>query len=179
MYQDACKEWRQKSDQDKTWTNFKRHFAADYHEIREQQRVSGDSGFNSENHAHETTDMATALDNMALAETADRNIVIDLIATNRKLVEANTTLDTQVKALVETNTLLAATQGAAATTKPHNATTKRKQLPIEPRRYCWSHGYKVRQVHTSKTCGGKLQGHQDEANRTNTLGGKMWNKPDD
>ena len=31
MYQEACKEWRQKADQDKTWTNFKRHFSAEYH----------------------------------------------------------------------------------------------------------------------------------------------------
>ena len=43
----------------------KRHFAAEYHEIRKQQRVLGDAGFNSANHADETTDMATALDNLA------------------------------------------------------------------------------------------------------------------
>ena len=122
--------------------------------------------------------MATEMENMAVAATADRNIVTELIATNRKLVEANTTLATQVKALVATNALLAATQGAAATNKPHNATTKREQLPLDPSGYCWSHGYKVRQGHTSKTCGGKLQGHQEEATRTNTLGGKMWNKLD-
>ena len=33
LYREACKEWRQKAEQDKTWTNFKRHFAAEYHEI--------------------------------------------------------------------------------------------------------------------------------------------------
>ena len=122
------------------WTNFKRHFATEYHEIREQQRVLGEAGFNSANHSHETTDMAAALDNLELAATADQNIVTDLIATNRKLVEANTTLATQVKALVATNALLAATQGAVATNKPHTATTKRKQLPINPSGYFWSHG---------------------------------------
>ena len=35
MYLEACKEWRQKSNQDKTWTNFKRHCADQYHDIRE------------------------------------------------------------------------------------------------------------------------------------------------
>ena len=84
-----------------------------------------------------------------------------------------------IKSTVVINALLAATQGAAATNNPHNATTKREQLPIDPRGYCWSHGYKVCQGHTSKTCGGNLQGHQDEATRTNKLGRKMWNKPDD
>ena len=137
-----------------------------------------DAEFNSANLAHETTDVATALDNLALAATADRNIVTEIIATNRKLVDANTTLATQVKALVASNALLVATQGAASTTKPHNANTNREQAPLDPSGYCWSHRYKVRQGHTSKTCGGKLQGHQDEATRTNTLGGKMWNKPD-
>ena len=181
MYQEACKEWRQKADQDKTWkifsailplsitiygnnsayweirlqnykscrrpftpstppaciktiarngaknptpekpwTNFKYHFADEYHKIWEQQRVSGKAGFNSANLAHKTTDMATALDNLALAETADRNIVMDLIATNA---------------------LLAATQGTASTTKPHNATIKCEHVPLDPSGYCWSHGY--------------------------------------
>ena len=117
--------------------------------------------------------METALDNLALATTADQNIVTDLIATDRKLVDANTTLATQVKSLVATNALLAATQGTASTTKLHNATIKRKHVPPDPIVYCWSYGYKVRQGHTSRTCDGKLQGHQDEMTRTNTLGGKM------
>ena len=94
IYREACTEWCQKADQDKKRTIFKRHFVAEYHEIREQQRVLGEAGFNSANLAHKTTDMATALDNMALAATADRNIVTDLIATNIKLVDANTTLAT-------------------------------------------------------------------------------------
>ena len=81
--------------------------------------------------------------------------------------------------MVATNALHTVTQVTAATTKPPNVTTKRKQVPLDPSRYCWYHGYKVHQGHTSKTCGGKLQGHQDEATRTNTLGGKMWNKPDE
>ena len=116
-----------------------------------------------------------ALENLTLAATADRNIVTGLIATNRKLVEANTTLDTQVKALLATKALLTATQGAASTNKPHNSNNKHEQPPLDPSRYCWYHGYKVRQGHTSKTCVGKLQGHQEKATRTNTLGEKMQN----
>ena len=164
---------RHKADQDKTWTNFKRHFAAEYHEIQEQQRVSEHAVCNSANLAHETTDMATALDNLVLAATSDRNIVTDLIAKNRKLVDANTTLATQVKALVATNALLSATQGTSATTKPHKATTKCKHVPLNPSGYCWSHGYNLRQGHISKTCGGKLQVNQDETTHTSTLGEKM------
>ena len=36
LYREACKEWRHKDNQDKTWKIFKRHFAVEYHEIREQ-----------------------------------------------------------------------------------------------------------------------------------------------
>ena len=83
MYREACKEWQQKLDADQTWTNFKRQFSAEYHEIREQQHVLGEAGFNSAQIAHETTDVATALDNLALAATADRNIVADLVDINK------------------------------------------------------------------------------------------------
>ena len=97
----------------------------EYHGIQEQQRVSGDAIFNIANHVHKTTDMATALDNLVLAATADQNIVMDLIATNRKLMESNTTIATEVKALVATNAILAATQALQQrinlTTQPPSA----------------------------------------------------------
>ena len=115
----------QKSDADKTWTNFKRHFAIKYHEIHKQQRVLGEAGFNSAHIAHENTDMATSLDNLALTATADCNIVADLIAINKKLVETNTALVSQVKLLVATNELLANPQGTAPPNKPLSATNIR------------------------------------------------------
>ncbi len=39
VYTDACKEWRKKATADKTWATFKRFFAAEYHDIREQHKV--------------------------------------------------------------------------------------------------------------------------------------------
>ena len=92
MYREACKEWQQKANSDKTWQIFKRHFAADYHEIRKQQRLSWEAGFNSSHLSHKTTDMATAIDNLSIAATAYRNIVVDFISINKILVETNVTL---------------------------------------------------------------------------------------
>ena len=109
MYREACKELRQKGEADKIWTNFKRHFAAEYHEIREQQRILGEVEFNSAQLAHETIDMETALEYQALAATDDRNIVADLIAINKKMVDTNTALVAQVISLAETNVRLANT----------------------------------------------------------------------
>ena len=122
----------------------------------------GEAGFNSAQLAHETTDIATALENMALAATADRNIVADLIAINMKLVDTNNTLVAQVKSMVATNLRLANTQ-VTKSPKPPRATVKRDSVPIDPSRYCWTHGFKVRMGHIIITCGGKLQGHCDDA----------------
>ena len=120
--------------------------------------------------------MPTALDNLALAATADRNIVAGLIAISKKLVETNTALVVQVKSLVATNAWLANTQ-VAESQKPSRATITRQSVTIDPNGHCWDHGFKVRMGHSSITCGGKLQGHRDDATQTNTINGKMWNKP--
>ena len=120
------------------WTNLKRNFASEYHEIHEQQPVLVKVGLNSAQIDHETTDMPTALDNMALAATANRNIVADLITINKKLVETNTALVAQVKYLVATNARLANIQGTESP-KPSRSTITRESVPIDPNGYCWYH----------------------------------------
>jgi phage shock protein A len=42
--------------------------------------------------------------------------------------------------------------------------------------YCWSHGNQVAKSHTSATCNTKKSGHQDAANKSNTMGGVQWGK---
>jgi hypothetical protein len=39
-YNDACKEWRKKAAIDKTWITFKTFFAAEYHDLKEQNKVN-------------------------------------------------------------------------------------------------------------------------------------------
>jgi hypothetical protein len=45
--------------------------------------------------------------------------------------------------------------------------------------YCWTHGHKINQNHTSATCRHKAVGHNDDAMSTNAMGGskadKGWN----
>ena len=45
--------------------------------------------------------------------------------------------------------------------------------------YCWTHGYRVGNNHTSATCQNKAPGDQDQATCTNTIGGSQANKPED
>jgi hypothetical protein len=72
-YNDACKEWRKKPAQNKTWQEFKRFFAAEYHDLKEQQKVNTlQNNFQGANAAY---DITTVLDNLALAATTNRDIV--------------------------------------------------------------------------------------------------------
>jgi uncharacterized protein involved in exopolysaccharide biosynthesis len=42
--------------------------------------------------------------------------------------------------------------------------------------YCWLHGYQVAKSHTSATLNMKKSGHQDTANKSNTMGGVQLGK---
>jgi hypothetical protein len=42
--------------------------------------------------------------------------------------------------------------------------------------YCWTHGYKVGNTHTSLSCNLPKQGHRREATQANNMGGIQANK---
>ena len=46
----------------------------------------------------------------------------------------------------------------------------------DPEGCCWTHGYKVRKGHTSRTCTTRAEGHQEKATCSNTMGGSNANK---
>jgi hypothetical protein len=192
-YNEACKEWRRRPPNQKTWALFKTFFAAEYHDLKEQQRLNvTQSNFHSANQAVElTADISTALDNLAMAATTDRDIVAQLTQANQALTAANRALTSQLQQALNTNAVLANNlqarqQPTAPTTQPppNTPTTNNHQRPgrqpfdrtawvanLNPQGYCWSHGYRVQNGHNSATCKGKLQGHQDNATRTDTKGG--------
>ena len=41
----------------------------------------------------------------------------------------------------------------------------------DPNGYCWTHGFKVKKGHSSKTCKSRGEGHKEDATRSNTMGG--------
>jgi hypothetical protein len=95
-----------------------------------------------------------------------------------------------VATLTTTNAKLAAQLEAAhaeiARLKSEIATLKNNiklawkgQRPVKTTNndsYCWSHGYQVAKLPTSATCNMKNSGHQDAANKGNTMGGVQWGK---
>jgi hypothetical protein len=180
IYNDACKEWRKKPPIDKTWTAFKSFFATEYHDLKEQQRINvSSSNFHGANAA---LDISHALDNLALAATTDKDIVAQLTATNKDLSAHIKNLTTQLQIALDTNAILAQKLGDKI--KPNDDKRGGRQrlsraeweANLDPEGYCWTHGYRVQHGHNSQNCGGKLEGHQTTATRTNIQGGSVRGK---
>jgi hypothetical protein len=198
-YTEACKEWRRCPTLQKTWALFKTFFASKYHDLKEQQRLNvTQSNFHNANQAVElTADISTALDDLAMAATTDRDIVTQLTQANQALTATNRALTNQLQQALNTNATLVnslqtrhqpsvptALLPPTAPTAAHNP-QRPDRVPfdratwianLDPQGYCWSHGFRVQNGHNSATCKGKLQGHQDTANHTDTKGGSNKGK---
>ena len=190
FYNDACKEWRKKPTATKTWPTFKRFFAAEYHDLKEQQKVNiSQNNFHGANAAYDITD---ALENLAFAATTDRDIVAQLTASNQQLTTAIKTLTDQLQQVLNTNAKLVhklnltpPISESQTTTLKTGTNVPRKPFDhaewltkLDPTGYCWSHGYRVTKGHNSRDCKGKEPGHQDTATRKNTQGGSDKGKPE-
>jgi hypothetical protein len=92
------------------------------------------------------------------------------------LSTANAKLATQLEAA---HAQIAQLKNEIATLKNKIKPVWQGQRPVKTTNndiYCWSHGYQVAQSHTSATCNMKKSGHQDAANKSNTMGGVQWGK---
>jgi hypothetical protein len=109
-YKDACKEWWKKPSADKTWQNFKRFFAAEYHDLKEQQKVNtSQTNFHGTNAAY---DITMALDNLALAATTYCDIVQQFTTSNQQLTATIKLLTEQLQKALATNATLANKAGS-------------------------------------------------------------------
>jgi hypothetical protein len=170
-FMSACRRWNEKHHIEKTWTLFKSHFAAAHCQHKQMQ---GESTATAVNHSDNTDvgqteeqlDDATigALANLATATAADRGVVVTLTEANARLgtqLEDNSNELRELKALIRKERV-----------------EKRGQRSFKPypNNYCWTHGYKVGNTHTSLTCKLPKPGHKREATRADNMGGSQDNK---
>jgi hypothetical protein len=105
--------------------------------------------------------LGTALDTLALAAANDTTVLQQLTAANKKLSEALAKLP------------------ASTPRSPGPPGTPRAPNKPFPGNYCWTHGHRISELHTSATCGNKAAGHKNVATASNTMGGsdadKGWN----
>jgi hypothetical protein len=167
----ACRRWNEKPAAEKTWTQFKSHFAAAHRQHKQMQgKYAANAGYHSANAAmtHNEDQMAEAticaLANLATATAAERGVVAALTQANSRLakqLEENSSELRELKALLN-----------------QERRDKRGPRSFNPssRNYCWTHGYKVGKTDTRLTCNTPKPGHKVEATRAENMGGSQANK---
>jgi hypothetical protein len=167
----ACRRWNEKPTSEKTWAQFKSHFAAAHRQHKQMQGESdATAGYHSANatvtHTEDQMAEATivALENLATATASDRGVVAALTQENSRLakqLEDNSTELRELKALLDIE-----------------QREKRGPRRLKPSasNYCWTHGYKVGSTHTSFTCKLPKLGHKTEATRADNMGGSQANR---
>ena len=123
---------------------------------------------------------AIALANLATSTTSDRTAFITLTATNANLARHITTLTAHlVTAQGKITTLtaqLATKSGGSGNCNNHSNPSTGNFTGLDPKGYCWTHGWRVRKGHLSSTCSKWKTGHDATANRENTKGRSNYNK---
>jgi hypothetical protein len=167
----ACRRWNEKHTIEKTWTQFKSHFAAAHRQHKQMQGESAaTAGYHSANAAvtHNEDKMAKAtigaLENLSRATASDRGVVVALTQANSRLakqLEDNSTELRELKALLK---------------KERSEKRGQRSFNPSPSNDCWNHGYKVGSTHTSLTCKLRKPGHKTEATRADNMGGSQAKK---
>jgi hypothetical protein len=167
----ACRRWNEKHHIEKTWTQFKSHFAAAHHHHKQMHGESAaTAGYHSSNDAvGQTEDQLAeatigALANLAMATAADRGVVATLTEANARLVKQ---LEDNSNELRELKTLI-----------KQERVEKRGQRSFQPypNNYQWMHGYKAGNTHTSFSCRLPKPGHKRDVTRADNMGGSQANK---
>jgi hypothetical protein len=183
---DACGDWQRRTPMNQTWADFRREFAREQREQRIISSTTSGVGYHTANvieHYEQTqapadTYFVTAMANLATATSADRETVATLTRAIEKLTDQLKAKDIWAKSQdAEVRRLLGVqgnTRPAAASGTP--TTYVRKYYKTNNDNYCWSHGYQVGLNHTSANCTKIYPGHNDNAIKTNIMGGDTWGR---
>ena len=129
-YDQWCREWKRKATNDKTWNNFKLHFAREFKETRDVQQNTRTNRFAANAIAMEqanaamitelTQDHTAALANLATATSVDRGAMATLTKTNATLTATIISIQAKLtKALEEISRLKSNTPQTDVTLKLH------------------------------------------------------------
>lgn len=169
----AWREWKRRPANQQTWANWKTDWTQAFNEQRDINRLTGGNFDNQANAAVEDKlgeQMVMSLDNLANAAVQKNSTVESLVTSNKQLSDSITKLQT------ENTKLLAIIEKLSNIKSSSNTNPNPNGFKLDPTGYCWSHGYRVSVGHNSKTCTKRADGHQENATRSNTMGGKDFNK---
>jgi hypothetical protein len=183
-FKDECKEWRRMDAAFKTWPRMKELFGDAHKDLRRQQ-TAGQQGYSTANNV-EVDNVMEALEQLAVATTADRNAVANLTEANAALSrELNAMRDlramfvnmqTRMDALQANPTAIPVpptpvTNNNRQSNTSTNNNRQRNQRNRRQRQWCWTHG--VNRTHNSSGCNNPAQGHRTEATLDNMLGSNL------
>jgi hypothetical protein len=143
-FMSACRRWNEKPNVEKTWSQFKAHFAAAHRQHKQMQGESaGTSGYHAANAVvgQKEDQMVEAtigtFATLATATAVDRGVVATLTEANKRLAKK---LEDNASELQDLKALL-----------KKDRTERRGQRTFNPspKNYCWNHGYKVANTHTN------------------------------
>ncbi|KAL7479623.1 hypothetical protein ACHAW6_005348 [Cyclotella cf. meneghiniana] len=158
-FTEAWKEWNRRVNIQKTWPNWKNHWTQAFNENRAIQRLTG---------------------NIFCANTTIEDELSEKMNdTIKKVIDINKQQQETIHNLQSQNgELLALLKHLSGSSIPDVSSKKTRQLSTlwDPTGYCWTHGYKVKKGHTSKTCKTHGGGHQENATCSNTMDGRKTNK---
>jgi hypothetical protein len=171
-FTDAWKEWNRRLDADKTWPNWKTHWTRAFQENRDIRRLTGGTFRHQANsiiNDELSEKMVLSLDNLANAAVQKNDTFEQLVQANNQLTAANKKLTEQNSKLINMLEKHAGGSpgGYNAPTPPDNSNF------CDSSGSCWTHGFRVRKGHNSKTCNTRGAGHQEGATCQNTMGGSQ------
>jgi hypothetical protein len=172
-YTEAWKEWNRGTKAQKTWKDWKTHWTRAFTENRAIQRLTGGSfRAYATIEAELSNQLVTSLNNLAYTAVQKNDTIEKFIETIKQQQ------DTIHKLQAQNGELLMKLLGghSAADANAKKSGTPGGTPVWDPSGYCWSHGYKVKKGHNSKTCKTRGEGHQESATRSNIIGGNEANK---
>ena len=181
---------------------FKTHFARAFKETQRSLKTSRTEGYIVHVHAAQANaelltemqqDHIQALANLATATQTDRTSVALLMKTISELSSQVALLTVKLASAQAENARMnksgqqSTTDGqghrASSNTTPSETNTSQDHnlyscsgQRFDPNGYCSSHGYKVKDSHTSVTCRFPNITHNKSATQLNIMGQKTWNK---
>ncbi|KAL7474812.1 hypothetical protein ACHAW6_000766 [Cyclotella cf. meneghiniana] len=124
--------------------------------------------------------MVTYYHNLANAAIQKNDTIKTLVNTNKQLTKTVHNLQEQNAKFLQILEKHAGAMACKTVGKVYAATES--SYVWDPSGYCWTHGFKVKKGHTSKSCKTQAEGHQEGATHHNTMGGSQANikwKPKD
>ena len=161
LYADDLKIWKKLPADEQTWSKFQEFMLEAQTEFRQQQKTNKQIGYGL--HAAK---MEIAAELIAAAANGNNNAISMqefMLMFNNKFENLEKAMDAKLALICQP----VGEKPAKPARPPH----------IDNNTYCWTHGYCVSATHNSKTCTRRATGHQEEATRSNNMGGSQVGKP--